>query len=177
MTAQLLVGALVVCLCIGVVSDIRDRRVPNWLVLVMLSVGLAGALTGASSAVSLSDALFGCLVGLSLWLPFWMLGMLGAGDVKYFAAASLWLGVSLSWRASLLAALLGGVMGFAVLVYRRGAREAAAGVALQAKHPGVILAEANAGQADAKARTFPYALPMAIAIAVAMFAPQLVQSQ
>ena len=62
-------------------------------------------------------------------------------------------------------------MGVAVLVYRRGFRHAVGEVALQARHASVILADANAGAADAKARTFPYALPMAIALATAVLYP------
>ncbi len=125
-----------------------------------------------SSARSPLDALLGGLVGLGLWLPFWLLGLLGAGDVKYFAAASVWVGAPLAWRAALLAALLGGVMGVAVLVYRRGMRQTMGEIALQARHAGVILADANAGSGDAKQRTFPYALPMAIALAVAVIFPE-----
>jgi len=62
-------------------------------------------------------------------------------------------------------------MGVAVLVYRQGFRRTMGEVALQARHASVFLADANAGTADARARTFPYALPMAIALATAMFYP------
>jgi prepilin peptidase CpaA len=158
-------------LAMGVVTDVRSRRIPNVLVLLLLAAGLIGALTGVSLAHSLLDALLGALAGLAAWLPFWLLGLLGAGDVKYFAAAASWVGISLSWRSSLLAAVLGGVMGVMVLIYRRGFRQTVGEVALQARHASVILADANAGAADAKARTFPYALPMAVALATAVLYP------
>lgn len=158
-------------LAIGVITDVRARRIPNLLVLVIAGAGILGALAGISLAHSLIDALLGALVGLALWLPFWLLGLLGAGDVKYFAAAASWVGVGLAWRASLLAALLGGVMGVAVLIYRQGVRHTVGEVALQARHASVILADADAGAADARARTFPYALPMALALATVVLFP------
>ena len=117
------------------------------------------------------DALLGSGTGLGLWLPFWLLGLLGAGDVKYFAAASTWLGVSRAWRAALLAAMLGGILSVAVLVYQRGFRQTMGEMALQARHANIILSAANAGSSDAKARTFPYALPMAMAVATAVLRP------
>ena len=143
-------------LAAGVVTDIRSRRVPNMLVLWLLWLGAVGALTHLSRAMSPTDAVLGGLAGLGLWLPFWLLGLLGAGDVKYFAAASVWVGAPLAWRAALLAALLGGVMSVAVLVFRRGMRQTLGEIALQARHASVILADADAGNSDAKQRTFPF---------------------
>src|SRR5690606_27782218 len=51
------------------------------------------------------------LVGLVIWLPFYALGMLGAGDVKLFAASSVWL-VSLThvFVAAAASAIIGGVL-------------------------------------------------------------------
>jgi prepilin peptidase CpaA len=172
LTARSLVRAIFLgLLAVGVVTDVRSRRIPNVLVLALAGAGLIGALAGISLAGTPLDALLGAVAGLALWIPFWLLGLLGAGDVKYFAAAASWVGVALAWRASLLAALLGGFMGVAVLVYRRGIRRTLGEVALQARHASVILADADAGGADAKARTFPYALPMAIALGVAVLFP------
>jgi prepilin peptidase CpaA len=171
-TGRTFVSALFLgLLAIGVVTDVRSRRIPNGLVLALTGAGLIGAVTGMSVARTPLDALLGALAGLALWIPFWLLGLLGAGDVKYFAAAASWIGVALAWRASVLAALLGGLMGVGVLVYRRGFRRTIGEVALQARHASVILAEADAGGADARARTFPYALPMAIALGVAVLFP------
>jgi prepilin peptidase CpaA len=156
----------------GIVTDVRDRRIPNVLVLVLLAVGVLGVVLHQAVAPSLLDALLGALAGLALWLPFWLLGLLGAGDVKFFAAASCWIGTGLAWRAALLAALLGGVMSVIVLIYQRGFQRAVRDVLLHAEHSSVILAAADTGNSEAKARTFPYALPMAIALSVAALIPR-----
>ena len=154
-------------LSVGVVTDVRSRRVPNVLVLAIALIGCAGALFGWSVAHSIGNALLGGAVGLSVWFPLWILGMLGAGDVKYFAAAAVWLGASLAWKAALLAAIVGGVMSLVVLLYQRGFRQTLNNLVLQARHAELILADANVGDIDAKLRTFPYALPMALSLATA----------
>lgn len=69
-------------------------------------------------------------MGLIIWLPFWMLRMLGAGDVKLFAAAGVWLGPWSALEAALLAAAVGGVLALGWLVWKRGAAGAARTLAL-----------------------------------------------
>ena len=169
----MLTAMFIALLAIGVVTDVRARRVPNALVLWLLAFGAVGGIAHWSAAGSSIDALLGMLLGLALWLPFWLLGLLGAGDVKYFAAAATWIGLSLTWRAALLAALLGGVMSVTVLIYRRGFQYTMRAVALQVNHAEVTLSHANAGESDAVQRTFPYALPMAMALATAVLRPGL----
>lgn len=168
LSSMLFISALLA----GVAFDVRARRVPNWLVVLLLVFGVMAAAGRVSFAQSLSDALWGCVAGLAIWIPFWLLGLLGAGDVKFFAASALWIGLDLAWRASLLTALLGGAMGLVMMIAQRGLRRAMGEVALQAQHAHVVLASANAGDADAKMRTFPYALPMALALGIAAFSPQ-----
>ncbi len=169
----LLTSLFLASLAVGVVTDLRARRVPNTLVLWLLMIGAVSGIAHWSIANSAVDAILGVLLGLALWLPFWLLGMLGAGDVKYFAAAASWIGWSLTWRSALLAALLGGVMSVAVLVYRHGVQYTMRTVALQATNAGTVLAHADVGAGDAKFRTFPYALPMAMALAAAVLRPGL----
>lgn len=160
-------------LLIGMTTDVRARRVPNVLVVIMLAWGLVAAAAQWSPANTLLGAAGGTAVGLALWLPFWFLGLLGAGDVKYFAAASAWIGAPLAWRAALAAALLGGVMGVVVLLVQRGLRRTAADVVLQYQHASQIIATADVGAGDAKARTFPYAVPMGVALGAAAIRPSL----
>jgi prepilin peptidase CpaA len=54
-----------------------------------------------------------------MWLPFYLVRVLGAGDVKFFAAASTWLGASSAVLAALLAALCGAVLSVAWIIARR----------------------------------------------------------
>jgi len=48
--------------------------------------------TAPRISVGLLASLGGLVVGLLIWLPSWLFKLLGAGDVKMFAAAGAWLG-------------------------------------------------------------------------------------
>lgn len=160
------------CLIVtGGILDVRFRRIPNAFVIAILIVSICGAWWHISAAASLPDALLGSCVGLGLWLPFWLLGLLGAGDVKYFATAAAWVGVDLAWRAALLAALIGGVLSVLYLLYARGWRATVGQLALQANHPDLMLASADVGATSPDQRTFPYAIPMGAAMIVAVLSP------
>ncbi len=159
-------------------SDLRTRTVSNRLVLAIAIGGVATALLGRSLAPTVPAALLGGLVGLALWLPLWLLRMLGAGDVKFFAAASLWLGSALAWRAALLAALAGGLVAAVMLARRRGVREGLGSAAVQVAHgapvpAGDLVAMAASTDPAVRALTLPYAVPMALALLLAWFQPDL----
>ena len=149
--------------------DARQRRVPNALALVVLGAALGGVLVGAAPAARLSSALLGVLTGLALWLPFWLLRLLGAGDVKFFAAASAWVGPSLAVKAALVAALMGGLLGLIMLVQRRGWQETSALVRTTIAMPAGAIVDVSAAPSDE--RTLPYAIPMAIALGVTAVFP------
>jgi prepilin peptidase CpaA len=103
--------ALFVCLVVAaIIWDVRQRRIPNALSLALLGSGILYCVLAFSAWDGLRTSLAGAAVGLGCWIVFYALGVMGAGDVKFFAAASSWLGPSLSWRAALVAALLGGVL-------------------------------------------------------------------
>lgn len=169
MPSYLLLTVFVGALGAGAVWDAHSRRIPNWLAVLIFVLALLGGVTHQSVAASLGDAVLGTLIGFALWFPMWYMGLLGAGDVKYFAAGATWVGAGLAWRASLLAALLGGLLGVAYLIYERGFSRALNQVAIQVNHPNVVLSGANVGAGDAKARTLPYAVPMGIALCCAIF--------
>jgi prepilin peptidase CpaA len=99
-------------------TDFRSRRIPNWLTIPGLLVGislnaLAGGLPG------LKTSLLGAGLGLLVLLPFVVLRSLGAGDWKLAGA----LGAFVGWQA--LADLLmgsvfvAGVMALVLVIYKR----------------------------------------------------------
>lgn len=118
---QVLAGAAFVGLLGAVcVSDVRYRRVPNPFVASLALLGIVSSALRQPWLDGLSAALLGMAVGLGVWLPFWLLRMIGAGDVKLFAAAATWLGPSLALEGALLAAIFGGVAALVMLVAQRG---------------------------------------------------------
>lgn len=85
--------------------DLRLRKVRNWMVLLGLAIGLVALFRGAHPyQVTLLDGLLGMGVAFVALLPFYALGWMGAGDVKFAAVIGLWLGLS----PALLAIWVGG---------------------------------------------------------------------
>jgi prepilin peptidase CpaA len=117
---DLLPIAFLLLVAAAITWDVRERRIPNVLSLVLLVGGFAFSATQQPVMPGLLSALAGLGVGFGIWIGFYALGVMGAGDVKFFAAASAWLGAGLAWRASLVAALLGGML--SVLFLTRDAR-------------------------------------------------------
>jgi prepilin peptidase CpaA len=121
-------GAVVtyVVLCVAViacVTDVRSRRIPN-----LLTFGAAAAAvlfhvltTGVSG---LLVALSGWTVGLLLFLPFFLLGGMGGGDVKLLAALGAWMGPGDAVMLAIYSSLAGGVLGVWVALSRNYLRTA-----------------------------------------------------
>ena len=70
----------------GAAIDLRTRRVPNPLTVLLAAIGVAFAAFGISG-LTVGASLAGFALGLALMLPGHLIGATGAGDVKLFAAA------------------------------------------------------------------------------------------
>jgi prepilin peptidase CpaA len=110
-------AALALGLATAVVTDVRTRRIPNWLTGAIVGAGFGLAFGGGG--VTPQQAALGVAVGLGLMLPGHIIGASGAGDVKLMAAIGSFLGPSLEFRAFLYSAVAGGVLAVAVAA-RRG---------------------------------------------------------
>ncbi len=115
---KVLWAAFVLMVFAAMMWDVRTRRIPNGLSLLLLVGGVVFSVVLQPPLLGLRSSLLGLLVGFGIWIAFYAAGLLGAGDVKFFAAASSWLGPSLSWRAAVIAAVLGGVLATVALVGR-----------------------------------------------------------
>lgn len=120
MEAYLSSGTL--CLLIFVAAaaivDLRTRRIPNLLTLSAATVGLVLNLsrTGGAGAVASSA---GLLTGLAIFLPFFVAGGFGAGDVKAMAAVGAFLGPKGALLAATWTLLVGGLGALLVLAVLR----------------------------------------------------------
>jgi prepilin peptidase CpaA len=110
----------IVALIIGIiacVTDVRHRRIPNLLTfgaaaLALVFHGISGGLQGLQTAV------FGWLVGTALFLPFFLLGGMGGGDVKLLAALGAWMGPADAVWLAIYASIAGGVLAVIVALGR-----------------------------------------------------------
>lgn len=98
-----------IVLAVAVITDLRSRRIPNWLVLPFLAAGIAVS-GGIHGWRGVGQSFAGAGLGLLLFgLLFWMGGM-GAGDVKLAAAIGAWIGPGQLFIALVLTGLAGGVI-------------------------------------------------------------------
>ena len=117
MNAIPLAGAGLLALVAGV-TDLRSRRIPNWLTVPALAVGMVlnvavGHWTG------LKDSLVGAGLGLVLLLPFVLLRSLGAGDWKLAGALGAFTGPGALVDLLLGSVLVAGLMALALVIYKR----------------------------------------------------------
>jgi prepilin peptidase CpaA len=73
------------------VTDLRVRRIPNWLTLTLVLSGLAQSLT-RWALISPKQSLLGLVVGFAVTFLLYIIGGRGAGDVKLTAGIGAWLG-------------------------------------------------------------------------------------
>lgn len=116
-----LAGAVLLACCAGW-TDLRHRRIPNWLTVPALLIGVTvnTVLAGWSG---LKASLLGAALGLALLLPFVLLRSLGAGDWKLAGALGSFVGVERLIDLLLGSILVAGVMAVVLIVYKGRVRQ------------------------------------------------------
>jgi prepilin peptidase CpaA len=153
---------LVALLMLAAASDVTCRRIPNLFVLLGLCAGFLGHyLLSGSVAV----AGFGTLAGFGLFLPFYALGGMAAGDVKLMAVVGSILGpLGVTWAVAL-SLIAGSAMGILILLWHGQLfsfmQRYWAMASLRAYVP--------APQGDASQRRFPFALAILLGTVASIF--------
>jgi prepilin peptidase CpaA len=99
----------VVVLAVATFTDIRSRRIPNWLVLPFFGIGVA-VHCWLDGWHGLGQSLGGAGLGLLLYGILFFMGGMGAGDVKLCAAIGAWIGPMQLIYALVFTGLVGGLM-------------------------------------------------------------------
>jgi len=172
-TAAMLGGALFAgALVVASVTDVRSRRIPNWLVLTLALLGIVFSVATVTPETGLMRAVTSFGIGFGLWIPFYALGMLGAGDVKLFACASCWLAPSQVFAAAVLSALAGGLLSVVGLLLAHGVGLTTFRIAHAVRDPRLL---ATPLAVPAGRKTLPYGLAMAVGLLVVAWFPRLVR--
>lgn len=167
-------GALfTVLLLVACVTDVRVRRIPNLLVMVILLTGFGFSLWTFPPWEAVLRSAAGVGLGFGIWIAFWLLGLLGAGDVKFFAAAGAWLGPGAVWRAALLAALLGGALAVVALLRERRLKSGVERTALALSSRSLGVLDSTNEDAAAVKRHLPYGVALAGGALLAAWLPNL----
>jgi prepilin peptidase CpaA len=114
------VAAFLLAVVVGAaVYDVRYRRIPNWLTVSGVLIGLAMNTFLYQGWPGLRFALTGMAAGFGAYLVLYLLRAMGAGDVKLMAAVGALVGWEDWFAIFLITAIVGGVMAL-ILVAVRG---------------------------------------------------------
>ena len=106
---------LTVVLLTAVTTDLRSRRIPNWLVYPSMVVGIVYN-TWVGGINGLFFSLQGLGLAVLLLVFFYIAGGMGAGDVKLMGAVGSFLGPLDLFRAFLYVALVGGIYALIIII-------------------------------------------------------------
>jgi prepilin peptidase CpaA len=98
-------------------TDWRSRRIPNWLTVSGVFVGIAASTT-AAGWVGAKMAVEGTGLGLLLLFPFVIVRALGAGDWKLVGAMGAFLGPRDLLVVLFMALIVAGVMALGLVIYK-----------------------------------------------------------
>lgn len=160
-------GLLAGFLLAAVFTDMASRKIPNKLVLAGMVVGLLAQafLPGGDGFLS---ALKGLLFGFGLFLPLYLLRVMGAGDVKLMAMVGCFTGSPAIFGVVLCTLLAGGVLSLAFSLKMKAVRQMLRNSIFMLM-PGAIRLASDKLPADSvmvnSVGTLPYAMAIAIGTA------------
>jgi prepilin peptidase CpaA len=160
---SVVLAALLAAAC---VSDLRTRLIPNRIVLGTIAAGALFAMVTNPVMSGLTHAGTGLLTGLAVWFPFYLLRMMGAGDVKLFAASATFLGARGAVEGALYTALFGGVLALFYLLVNSGWTLTFMRLGQGVQDPAMLRNAPHAG-----GRRMPYALAIAAGVLAAFWWP------
>ncbi len=99
------------------IIDIRSQKIPNWITFTMTILGL-GFHTAVSGFNGLFYSLAGLGTGIGVLIVFYLLGGMGAGDVKLMGAVGAVLGPKNVFMAFLFTCIIGGFYAIALLILK-----------------------------------------------------------
>jgi len=123
-----IIGLAVALAVVAGVLDWRSRRIPNWLTVPGLAVGI-GVNTLLLGWAGAKSSLLGAGLGLLLLLPFVLIRSLGAGDWKLTGAMGAFLGPGNLLDVLLITVLAAGVMAAVLIVSKGRVRQTARNIA------------------------------------------------
>jgi prepilin peptidase CpaA len=164
-------AALLALLLLAALTDLRERRIPNWLTAstaALYPVYLVASPVPTAWLAALGLALAIAVVGALLFSR----ELIGGGDVKLIAAVSLWAGLDHFALFALVTTLTGGALGLVCLWLQRWspllqAHLASIGLAGARPESATVAAgdESAGGEAPGASVPAPATLPYGIAIA------------
>jgi prepilin peptidase CpaA len=132
--------ALLALVLAAAIYDVRYRRIPNWLTLsgVILGLGLNGFLNAARPGI-FKSSMIGLGAAFGIYFVLYALRAMGAGDVKLMAAVGAVVGWPNWFGIFVVTAAIGGIMALMLIVMRKRFKKTIFNV-------GFILSEMKSGR-------------------------------
>jgi prepilin peptidase CpaA len=162
--------ALCGMLVAATVTDIRQHRIPNTLVVLVLLVGLI-ANVAVDPIPGIIDWTAGLLISFIIFIPFYVGGGMGAGDVKLMAAVAALLGPTAGTIATASTLVAGMPLALIIVAYRRSRAShysvaAAPATNLRFHHDA---ASGSENAVEGKTKSIPYAAAIATGAIIALW--------
>lgn len=160
--------ALGLTLCIAVVTDWREHKIYNKLLVPSFITALL-LHTFQGGGAGLTRSLMGSALGFALLLLPYFMGGMGAGDVKLLAVIGAFGGVFFVLTSFFYGAVIGGLIS-AFLLARRGALRSTI-MHILLFPPIVQKPKSHKAMNDESQEKFPYGIAIALGTLIALFVP------
>lgn len=160
----MLIALMSVLLLGAVIHDLVSHRLPNYFLLLGLVVGAAWRVS-AEGWMGLASAGAGLLTGFAMFLPFYALGGMAAGDVKLMAVVGSFLGAIGALWAGAYSLMMGAVLGVVYLLCKGHLGR----LAVRYWAMAVTRSRIQADESDAARHRFPYAIAIAAGTLLSMY--------
>jgi len=173
MNDSLLISS-VICVIVAAVIDIRTQKIPNWLTLpfILIGLGLNCYLAGNNGLIS---SALGLLTGFLLLYFVYLLGGMGAGDVKLLCAVGGILGPRMVFYTFIWMSLAGGALALLIILYKRAFSQTFRNIKilLLGWVLGTAHSEANITIKNRSLIKLPYAVAIALGTLLAVWLKQI----
>lgn len=109
---------LLLLVAAAAINDLVSRRIPNLLLLAGLVAALVLHALSPEPGTALLACFGGAVLGLVLFLPFYLLRSMAAGDVKMMATVGAFTGPAVAFHIAIVAWCAGGVMALVIILFR-----------------------------------------------------------
>lgn len=114
----LIQAVLALTVLTAAVYDIRFRRIPNWLTLSGVLLGIGLNTVPGLGGVGIGRALLGLGLAFLVYFPLYLLRGMGAGDVKLMAAVGALVGPMNWFGIFVLTSVLGGALALIFVIFK-----------------------------------------------------------
>lgn len=118
LVAPYLDTCLLLLVTAAAVNDLASRRIPNLLLLTAFVAALSLHAVSPEPGAALLACVAGAAVGLLIFLPFYLVRGMAAGDVKMMATVGAFTGPAAALHIGVLAWCAGGVMALVLVLFR-----------------------------------------------------------